>query len=524
MRFLPVVARELRVASRRRSAYWIRFAAGLAAVLFCAWLILLSSRDPRHTGAEVFGPMAVLVFLYTGLAGVPATADCLSEEKREGTLGLLFLTDLKGFDVVFGKLAATSINAFYGLLAIIPALAIPLLMGGVNSGQVWRVALVAVNLLLFFLAVGMGASAFCRNDHAALSIGASTGLLIMGAAPMIAFVHSVNGRPWNDVFWLSSSPASACVLAFYDSASDLRLFWTTTVITACYSVSLFTAACVLTPITWQDRRSSGRRWTLFSRARDSRRRWSLLDANPYFWRASRRPLQRLLVWLGLALCVAAWLWFRKETHASQEAPELDLPLLGAMNLCLKYWIAVESGRALSEDRRSGAFELLLATPLSEEAIVRGQRLALWRQFGGPAAAVLAAHFWVFLRATRTVGYEKDLAGVILAMALFLVLDGMALSSWSMWLAFSGRKPNRAALLSLGSIVLLPSGLWFLLSTAQAFFAPGGSFWFGLLTWCVLGIGADAFFGAVASQRLRARFRAMVASAPAESRPMVTAPA
>ena len=50
------------------------------------------------TGSAVF---------YCLLSGVWFTADCLSEEKREGTLGLLFLTDLKGYDVVFGKLVAT---------------------------------------------------------------------------------------------------------------------------------------------------------------------------------------------------------------------------------------------------------------------------------------------------------------------------------------------------------------------------------------------------------------------------------
>ena len=51
------------------------------------------------TGSAVF---------YCLLSGVWFTADCLSEEKREGTLGLLFLTDLKGYDVVLGKLVATS--------------------------------------------------------------------------------------------------------------------------------------------------------------------------------------------------------------------------------------------------------------------------------------------------------------------------------------------------------------------------------------------------------------------------------
>ena len=73
-----------------------------------------------------------LAFLGCLFSGVFLTADSLSGEKREGTLGLLFLTDLKGYDVVFGKLIATSLNGFYALLAIFPVLALPLVMGGVT--------------------------------------------------------------------------------------------------------------------------------------------------------------------------------------------------------------------------------------------------------------------------------------------------------------------------------------------------------------------------------------------------------
>ena len=35
-------------------------------------------------------------------------------------LGLLFLTDLRGHDIVLGKLAATSLRAVFGLVAIVP--------------------------------------------------------------------------------------------------------------------------------------------------------------------------------------------------------------------------------------------------------------------------------------------------------------------------------------------------------------------------------------------------------------------
>jgi len=86
---------------------------------------------PKSISMALFGNLTGAAVLYCLFSGVRATADCLSEEKREGTLGLLFLTDLKGYDVVLGKLAGTSLNALYSLLAVVPLLAVPLLLAAV---------------------------------------------------------------------------------------------------------------------------------------------------------------------------------------------------------------------------------------------------------------------------------------------------------------------------------------------------------------------------------------------------------
>jgi ABC-type transport system involved in multi-copper enzyme maturation permease subunit len=155
MPFLPIVERELRVAARRRATYWLRLFAVLAAVT--VWFTLLIA--VRHSMGSVeralmlFHSVGVLALAASLVAGVFLTADSLSEERREGTLGLLFLTDLRGHDVVLGKLIATSLHAFYALLAILPLLAAPLLMGGVTGAEFWRVTLVLITSLFLSLLV-----------------------------------------------------------------------------------------------------------------------------------------------------------------------------------------------------------------------------------------------------------------------------------------------------------------------------------------------------------------------------------
>src|SRR5215471_2047202 len=171
MSFLPIVQRELLVAARRPGAHRVRFLSALGFVI--TWL-LLTEGFGRHSGSSLsqtlFIAFGVLAMAFCLFAGVFLTSDCLSEEKRQGTLGLLFLTDLQGFDVVLGKLIATSIHAAYGLLTIFPVLGLPLLMGGVTAGEFWRMQLTLIVTLLLSLSLGMLASSLSREAREAMGM------------------------------------------------------------------------------------------------------------------------------------------------------------------------------------------------------------------------------------------------------------------------------------------------------------------------------------------------------------------
>src|ERR1700710_828643 len=151
MTFLPMVERELRIAARLTVTYGNRTLT-VAVISFVAGVMLLFGfffRFRCEVGRNMFWTLTYLTMIFCLLEGVRKTADCLSEEKREGTLGLLFLTDLKGYDIIFGKLAAALLNSIYGLLSVLPILAFSLLLGGVLPGEFWRVALALANALFF---------------------------------------------------------------------------------------------------------------------------------------------------------------------------------------------------------------------------------------------------------------------------------------------------------------------------------------------------------------------------------------
>src|SRR6267378_5478794 len=152
MTFLPVAERELRVAARKRNTFRVRVIAALVAWIIGSGVLVLSKVGPGFgtpsLGRGLFSVLTWLSLAVALSAGLFFTSDCLSEEKREGTLGFLFLTDLRGYDVVAGKLLATSLRGLFALLALFPVLAITLLMGGVEAGQFWR-TLLALSHALF---------------------------------------------------------------------------------------------------------------------------------------------------------------------------------------------------------------------------------------------------------------------------------------------------------------------------------------------------------------------------------------
>ncbi len=473
MTFLPIVGRELRVASRKRSTYWTRLGAVVVALLFGGFFgvgMHQMSAPPYLVGKSLFVTLAVLSFIYCIGVGILVTSDCLSAEKREGTLGLLFLTDLRGYDVVFGKLVATSLNAFYGMLAIFPVLAVPLLLGGVTATEFWRVLLVCVNLMFFSLASGIFASAISREERKAM--GATILLLILLSAipPLLGLYVSARSK-WNTypTGFLVPSPFYDCFFAFVPKkAGAPDYFWWKIALTHGYAWLFLVLSCFIVPRSWQE--SSGRAkmtpWRAFwdwvvegSREKRLAIRRELLDSNAFFWLAGRGRGKIVLMWGFLIGFALVWLWcwatFKKDWLNKGIYIASAIILHGVM----KYFMATEASRRFIEDRRSGALELLLSTPMNVSDIVRGQRLALFRQFAGPVLAVLLADvLFIILGVNERDSYSAREATFWMflcgaGIAVF-VTDMLSLSWVGMWLGMKSRGANRATVGALARVVIL----------------------------------------------------------------------
>jgi len=524
MSFLPVVARELRVAARHKATWRTRFFAVASALVVFLWIFGTMSRwsQPHQIGEALFHGMAWLAFVYVVIIGAFTTADCISEEKREGTLGLLFLTSLKGYDVALGKLAATSLNAVYGLLAIFPIMAIPLLMGGVRGEDMAKVALALLNTLFLSLSAGLLVSAFGREERRVA--GATIGLmaLLTAGLPLLGvllgegvgkkwFAHEADAEMVMALLMLPS-PGCALVTALYGQTGFPipEAYWWSLAVDHLLAWLCLAVACRHLRDAWKDKAATPRaqrlaerwkQWCYGDGAERARYRQRLMAVNAFYWLGARDRLKPWFVWLFLGIVGGLWLWAFMEWGNDMLDTEAAVLFCYPAHITLKLWLVGEACGRLGRDRQSGALELILATPARVDDLLRGQWQALHRQFLAPMILLLGVEL-LYLFAKNDHEWHW-IVGVYIATSL---LDYWALGWVGLWCGLTARKLSNATRATMARVLVLPWLLWLgwvLLATMSR---TSGSFEMAMLLWGIFSAGAAVSFGMNARTNLHERFR------------------
>jgi ABC-type transport system involved in multi-copper enzyme maturation permease subunit len=483
MTLLPVVERELRVAARRNKTYWLRWAAAGTALFVCLWssLFVAGAQPAVTAGKTLFLNLSILGFAYCLLIGPFITADCVSEEKREGTLGLLFLTELNSLDVVCGKWLATSLAGFYGLLAILPALGLPLLMGGVTPGEYGRTALAIMNAILFSLSAAMCVSTFSREQPKAILASAVLILGLAGLVPGLAvviesglFTKPVNQFPVPAL----ASPAFTGYLAldaqyrpaphrYWMSLGAVHgLFWLFLLVTAAHLPRVWRESPADKPVArrWLWRLGYTGGWRRVFRRR--------LETNPVFAVAARQRWPHLVFWGLVALVTINVYWLTYGYRKNVSTLQFHQYFSHALVFLNRIWISVMACRFFLEARRTGALELLLTSPLPVRTVLRGNGRALWFLFALPVAAIAALHVFYVMESTRLMGPMGAGRGVMVqsyeaAAASSLVrflTDVLALGYVGAWMSVSSRRPGFAVLKTFTLVILIPWTVGYVLQT------------------------------------------------------------
>jgi hypothetical protein len=443
-------------------------------------------------GPWLFYALSVLGLSYSLIVGVRVTADCLSCEKRDGTLGLLFLTDLKGFDIVLGKLAATSLNSIYGLIALIPILAIPMQMGGVTGLDFFRMVLCLLNALFLSLSVGIFVSALSFYDRKAMFAGFLTVVMIAaGPYAVMIYVETLDGpvllgfrfftwmllivsplTPFLIVNFVDVSGGGLSAILLQGGWSEDMIFGVALIVS--HSIAwllLFIASRVLVSFVRQESQAN---WLVSLRAwahqviygdeisRLAYRR-KFLDLNAFSWLTSRERLKSKYMWIFIGSVIAIYVWNLKSQGDVMFDDRTLIPLGFIVHAFIKVWIASEACYRIAEDRRIGALELLLSTPLGPREMVKGQLLALWHQFGLALIFLFVVELvLIFVFATEARGQTGFQTRAMYLGAAFMLLFDSAMIGWvAMWNGVRYGSANRAIVQTVLGFLMVPWVLFYI---------------------------------------------------------------
>lgn len=380
---LPVATRELRTAARHRKLYQWRLRAGIVEAIAAAILFAFSGTGAG--GGDAFWFLSGVALVFCLLDGLRKAADSISEEKREGTLGLLFLGSLRGSDVVLGKFTSAMVRSANGLLAFIPILAISLLLGGVTLAEFWRLVLVLFVTLIASTSLCLVVSAICREESAV------SALLLLGAwCGLPPLLFGLPGRLLGKSFLQELANLSPVVL-FRSSSEAAALFgtqpfWIGIAANALLGIASLALASFIVVRTWQDRpiRVRGQSAPREPHVRRPGRKRELLDVNPFFWlafneRAHRIYLALVIGIVSLGMLAFIFCVFFLSWDADPDGTLMSFllyPVFGATTLLGMIRTAGQASSTLVEARRSGFLELSIGTPVQPSQVMAGQWMAL----------------------------------------------------------------------------------------------------------------------------------------------------
>jgi len=463
----PIFDKELRVSSRRRRNYVLRFA---YIALLTAFLVLVWIEAMGQSGSSLYrisrmaeaGKSIVIYtvwfqFCATQFLAVILLSNSISDEIYHRTLGLLMTTPINSFQIVMGKLLSKLLQLVLLMAISLPLLAIIRVMGGVPWNYVISSLCITLTTVIFVGSLSLFFSIFSRRAYAViimtiLTLGTIFALLPLGlyavwdiANPAISersiFTLIFLPNPYCSMFINTIAmvePRSAAAITFYSWPLHCSIMLAVSALLLFVSV-IIVRKVALRQATGQLDNSAGKR--RFRRAAKGAGANQQAFAGairrvvgpPIIWKELRSPMFRhhkirtcILASIGLILlsgtyylCAKANILDDEGTHAAYAVIFMAVGML---------FTIVLPATSITSERESRSWPVLLATPLDDKDILLGKFVgALRRCF--PAWLLLFGHIIVF----SLIGFIHPLAiiqtGILVTWTvIFLSSSGLYFSS------------------------------------------------------------------------------------------------
>ncbi|MDB6033647.1 MAG: family transporter protein [Verrucomicrobiales bacterium] len=478
-------------------------------------------------GRSAFSAVAVLSGLVVFVSALGLSSEAFVKEKREDTLGLLFLTPLRPIELVLGKLLSTSLPAFYRFVAVIPIMALPILLGGVSLADFLLLVLGLLGLVLLSAAIGLLCSALSWDEKVAGALAMGFAGVFIIAGPLVLYrlgrAYHVSWSLWllapTPIYpiWIAATHQSVSGITILLSVAWTALALWLVIWQIC---RVLPYCCRSRPITLtHDPRSgsrpvvsiaisaptgtssNGSRRFKFSRRFDMRRRGHLLDRNPILWLSlcSQGALGSVWIVIGAVFLAAPVIAVIASVNIQfLLEPGFALFISFVSNAILKVAVATAASTALGREHPRDSLELLISTPVTPRQLVEGHASAIRQTMRQRVLRLI----WVevaWLGITIVIKAMSDGWGVLpyalgaAAVVGFLIPDLQAVGWSSLWQGVIARNAREAEQAGLQVLAVPWMALFLSSMLIFPFFGNIGTAFPSLSIWIIFSFLANRWF-------------------------------
>ncbi len=535
-----LVSKELRVAGRRRRNYALRCLYVLVLMIFMTsvWVDAVEFRQGMaqqqtqmaRAAKEITSGIVWFQFIAVQIVTLIVMSTAISDEIYGRTLSVLMTTPLSSRQLILGKLVSRLVPVAILVATSLPLLAIIRVLGGVPWAYLWVSLAVTLATVLFVGSVTLLFSTLSRKMYMVVITSGLSVAFLMGVTPFLIFFFLQGVRGYSSIQRVVSYVNPFVMLQRYTEfmASPMRrnAVWVGDLVGCCLFLIVASAVFLLLAMIYVRRVALRRvmgqssRWAALRPerifdwldARGARKRAGVIRrvvGPPMIWKELTCTLTRrqkfamtLTVGVEVLMIAVAYLFPFVMAVFGYELTHLVF-LWAFLGLGMLFTLST-SATLICAERESGAWPVLLMTPLRDRDILIGKCVGMVRRCGPvwlpllayvvaftyagcfhPLAIVQtvvmilsvliflsATGFYFGTRFTRTT--EAVTANLILAGVLWLVLPMIA-----QWLASAsnGSWDNGE------SFAVVPfAQVWLMMATALE--GGAGRFWWFHRRWDV----------------------------------------
>jgi ABC-2 type transport system permease protein len=422
----PIFDKELRVSSRRRRNYVLRFA---YLALLTAFLVLVWLEEVEHSGSSVYrisrmaraGQTIVIFIIWfqfcaTQIVAVIMLSTSISDEVYNRTLGLLMTTPINSFQIVMGKLFSKLLQLILLMAISLPLLAIVRVFGGVPWDYIISSLCITITAVIFVGSLSLFFSIFSRRAYVVIIVTILTLGVLFALLPFSAGMlwNAITGdwpgraltaaifyhNPYGVLFFnteMMMSPRTAGGMPFFFWPLHCGIMLVASAIVLSLSVSMVRKVA-LRQATGQLDVSSRKSRSHKHAARGSVNLQDFTTAPrrvtgpPVIWKELRFPLlgRRKIatligIFIGLSmLFITYWLCAQKHSLDDEETHILYAVIFLGLGIL---FTVVLASTCITSEKESRSWPLLLATILDDRDILFGKFVGILRR---------CLPIWIFL--------------------------------------------------------------------------------------------------------------------------------